>query len=32
MYEQFANEVAGLSGLTLVIWMKIACKVIGGGY
>ena len=31
MYEQFANEVAGLSGLTLSDMDEIACKVIGGG-
>lgn len=32
MYEQFANEVACLSGLTLSDMDEIACKVIGGGY
>ena len=32
MYEQFANEVAGLSGLTLSDMNEIACKVIGGEY
>jgi hypothetical protein len=30
MYEQFANEVLGLSGLTLSYIDEVACKVIGG--
>ena len=32
MYEQFENEVAGLSGLTLSDMDEITCKVIGGAY
>lgn len=30
MYEQFANEVVGLNGLTLSDIDEIACKVIEG--